>query len=423
MNETLISHLPLKLTTDTLSCVTLVESVSSSAIYIRYRELVRKKAIAKKNSSAFIRPSKYCREIFTDLTKSTISSEIESSDIISWRLFNFLSNHFSVSVGGPLMTALAPSLEREAIAPNMLGKFEDLLLAVIRHPAMLIYLNNQASFGENSKFGKEEKGFNENLAREILELHTLGVNGGYDQKDVTELAKAITGWSINKRILSNIPFGYRFKINGHEPGTRFILGKEYKQIGEQQGIAALRDIANHSSTAYFFCRKLAIHFLNDMPDEKVIYDMIKEWGVTGGKLKMVIEVLINSTQYKNRKHSKFKSPRDFVVSTYQLLELKNYNETLNILKMFGQKPFHAGSPAGFGDTQSDWLSPNSILLRAKWASTAANTAKVSKIDINSLIEKAFGKHVSEKTKKIILRAESKINAITLLLMSPEFQRR
>ena len=129
----------------------------------------------------------------------SLLQNIQAHNGLAWRLLDFYSNHFSVSSNGGLMTFIAPTLEREAIAPQLFGKFEDMLLAVMKHPAMLVYLNNERSYGPNSKIGRKrpDKGLNENLAREVLELHTLGVNGGYNQTDVIELAKAISGWSFD----------------------------------------------------------------------------------------------------------------------------------------------------------------------------------------------------------------------------------
>ena len=178
-----------------------------------------------------------------------------------------------MTANGRLMAGLSATLEREAIAPNLFGNFESMLLAVEQHPAMLIYLNNEKSFGPNSRISKRhKKGLNENLAREILELHTLGVNGGYLQEDVIELAKAITGWSVfNPQKERNT--GFTFRKNGHEPGTRILLGKRYPNEGIEQGENMLRDLAMNPATVKYICYKLAHHFVGEAPLQSLLNNM------------------------------------------------------------------------------------------------------------------------------------------------------
>ena len=196
--------------------------------YRLFKKKNKQNAMAGKAFEKNLDGERYKRQVFQQLTADTLLHAIKSDHSLNWRLLDFFSNHFSVSTSGSVMRALAPTLEREAIAPNLLGRFEDMLIAVEQHPAMLIYLNNEKSFGPNSKMKNKSKGLNENLAREILELHALGVNGGYSQVDVIELAKAITGWSVANPVKDK-QSGFKFRAYGHEPGIRSLFGKKYKK--------------------------------------------------------------------------------------------------------------------------------------------------------------------------------------------------
>ena len=188
------------------------------------------------------------------------------------RLVVFWSNHFCISANkGPLARMWAGSFEREAIRPHVLGRFGDMLKAVEQHPAMLFFLDNQQSLGPDFRAGMNRKrGLNENLAREIMELHTLGVGGGYSQDDVTTLARILTGWTFaGRQGLLGTPGSFVFNANAHEPGAQRLLGKTYQDEGVAQGEAALADIARHPSTAAFIAGKFARHFVADDPPPAV----------------------------------------------------------------------------------------------------------------------------------------------------------
>ncbi len=203
------------------------------------------------------------------------------------RLVAFWSNHFAVSAAkGPLVRASAGAFEREAIRPHVLGRFEDMLIAVEQHPSMLFYLDNQRSMGPNSRAGRNRgKGLNENLAREILELHTLGVGGGYTQADVTSLARIITGWSFaGRRARREEPGVFLFRANWHEPGDHDLLGKAYTQRGIEQGEAAFADLARHPATARHIATKLVRHFVADDPPPALVERLTKVFLDTDGDL-------------------------------------------------------------------------------------------------------------------------------------------
>ena len=177
-------------------------------------------------------------------------------------------------------------MEREAIAPHLFSRFEDMLIAVIQHPAMLVYLDNTKSTGPNSRIGKNNKkrGINENLAREIFELHTLGVDGGYTINDIQELAKAISGWSISFPH-DKKKAGFVYRSPQHEPGKRVIMGREYRDLGVQQGRLILVDLARHPKTARFISKKIATHFISDKPSDLLVDDMVDTWVKTQGDLR------------------------------------------------------------------------------------------------------------------------------------------
>ena len=363
------------------------------------------------------------RKTYMKMSAASLKQAITSKHSVSWRLLDFFSNHFSVSTSGRLMVGLSPTLEREAIAPNLLGNFGEMLLAVEQHPAMLIYLNNEKSFGANSRMSKKRKvGLNENLAREIMELHTLGVNGGYSQTDVIELAKGITGWSV-KNTKKEHGTGFVFRTYGHEPGTRILLGKKYAQRGITQGQQMLRDLAMHPSTAKYVCTKIAHHFVSENPAQSLIEKMQKTWLNNQGNIKQVMLTLFDAEEAWLESPQKFKTPREFVISSYRAIAPNRINDRtlFNSLTNLGQMPFNAGSPAGFSDEESDWLGASALMARVEWSSLVS--AQVKRINAEQVMATALGSSISQNTYQMVMRAESRQQASTLLLMSPEFQRR
>lgn len=351
---------------------------------------------------------------------------LSSPNSVNWRLLDFFSNHFSVTSQNAVLRALAPTLEREAIAPYLFGQFEDMLIAVAQHPAMLIYLNNERSFGPNSIYGKRGKGLNENLAREILELHTLGVNGGYQQADVLALAKGITGWSVANLKKEPNP-GFIFRDKGHEPRVQKLLGKTYSEQGIEQGKAMLRDLARHPATGRHICTKLAQHFIQDEPPSSLIDRLLSVWRQSSGNLHAVMVALIETEEAWLPSLRKYKSPRDWVFSVARLFNIRkeegkplSANRLYYVLKQLGQAPFNAGSPAGYPDTESAWLGASALMSRVDIASSAAARYKVN---AESLLKVSLANTASELTYNSVLRAESRQQAAILLLLSPEFLRR
>lgn len=353
------------------------------------------------------------------------------------RLVHFWSNHFAVSADKQPLPAIAGLYEQEAIRPNISGKFIDLLLAAVKHPAMITYLDNQRSIGPGSQVAKranrrrddQEFGLNENLAREILELHTLGVAGGYSQQDVTAFANVITGWSIGGtsergRFSDGTPGTFEFREIIHEPGAQHILGKRYAQRGVDQGEAVLRDLATHPATANFIAFKLAQHFVADDPPFALVKRVADTFLRTGGNLGSTYETLIESTESWSELQSKYKTPHDFVIST-----LRAFNHTpdnprfiTGALDTMGQAPYRPGSPAGWPDTAAHWGGADALYKRIEWSNTVARVVgdRVNPVDLGNAV---LGDAFDMETRKAISRAESITQGLTLLLASPDFQRR
>jgi uncharacterized protein (DUF1800 family) len=343
------------------------------------------------------------------------------------RLAAFWSNHFCISANkGELARMLAGSFEREAIRPYVLGRFSDMLRAVEQHPAMLFFLDNQQSLGPNSRAGQNRKrGLNENLAREIMELHTLGVGSGYTQDDVTSLARIITGWTfVGRQGQLGAPGSFVFNANAHEPGAQRLLGRTYEDNGVAQGEAALADIARHPSTAKFIATKFARHFVADDPPAALVGRLQDVFRKSDGDLKALALALVDSDDAWRAPLTKLRSPYEFLVATGRLLAQipDDPGRYLGGLNLLGQPLWSPAGPNGFPDTNAAWAAPEGMKLRLDIAAQFASRVADS-IDPRDLLEVAAADAASPDTRRTIERAESRQQAVALLLMSPEFQRR
>ncbi len=340
------------------------------------------------------------------------------------RLVDFWSNHFSVSIRKGATIGVAGAFEREAIRPHIVGRFSDLLLAVTRHQAMQVYLDNFQSIGPNSKAGLVSKrGLNENLAREILELHTLGVKGGYTQEDVTNFAKVLTGWGIGNERSGNSG-GFVFYPQRHEPGPQVILGTAFADPGEAQGVAVLEFLAGHPATAHHLAFKLARHFIADDPPKTAVDHLAQVFRQTGGDLGAVYRALIALPDPWSLTRFKIKTSYDLVVSAGRLAggEAVPGAWFLQSLKFLGDGPLSATSPAGLPDTAKELAGPDALLRRIEWAEGAAHRL-FPKQDAIELAERAIGPILRPETRAVIKGASRDRAGLALLLASPEFQRR
>ena len=343
------------------------------------------------------------------------------------RLVGFWSNHFCISAGkGELGRMWAGSYEREAIRPHVLGRFADMLRAVEQHPAKLFFLDNQQSLGPNSRAGQNrKKGLNENLAREIMELNTLGVGGGYTQEDVTSLARIITGWTFAGREgRLGAPGSFAFNANAHEPGPQRLLGKTYDDTGVAQGEAALADIAHHPSTAKFIATKFVRHFVADDPPPALVAKLEGVFRKSDGDLKAVTVALLDSDEAWRAPMTKLRTPYDFVVASGRLLgrNPEDPQRYLNSLNVLGQPLWTPQGPNGFADTNAAWAAPENMKLRLDIAALIA-TRVGENFDPRALLDVLAGEAASTETRQTVERAESRQQAMALLLMAPEFQRR
>ncbi|GAB1596338.1 DUF1800 domain-containing protein [Lysobacter claricitrinus] len=344
------------------------------------------------------------------------------------RLVRFWSNHFAVSIDKRQALLYAAPMEREAIRPNASGYFGDLLFAVEQHPAMLRYLDNVRSIGDDSRIarrvaGKRQLGLNENLAREILELHTLGVDGGYTQADVTELARAITGWSTPapRDVLDSVPASaFVFRANAHEGGARSVVGRRYADAGIEQGRAILRDLAVHPSTARHVSTKLARHFIADEPPKAVVDRMTQAWIRSNGQLVDVYRALIDSPEAWDAGARKFRTPDDFIVAALRSLDAEQPIARLQpVLTQLGEPAFTPRSPAGFPDITSAWSGGDALFKRVQAAQRLATLA--SMLDPLATARSALGPHLDNATATTLRRAESARSGLALLFASPAFQ--
>jgi uncharacterized protein (DUF1800 family) len=343
------------------------------------------------------------------------------------RLVVFWSNHFCISANkGGLARMWAGSFEREAIRPYVLGRFADMLKAVEQHPAMLFFLDNQQSLGPDSRAGiNRKRGLNENLAREIMELHTLGVNGGYTQDDVTSLARIITGWTFaGRQGQLGEPGTFVFNANAHQPGAHRVMGKTYEANGVAQGEAVLADIARHPSTANFIASKFARHFVADDPPPALVARLADVFTKTDGDLKAMSMALVDADEAWKTPLTKIRSPYEFLMATGRLLGRipEDPGRYLGGLSVLGQPLWSPAGPNGFPDSNAAWAAPEGMKLRLDISAQVASRLADS-IDPRDLLELAAADAASPETRRTVERAETRQQALALLLMSPEFQRR
>jgi len=363
------------------------------------------------------------RDVYIEETSARLQAQLNSAQPFVERMVLFWSNHFTVSVQRPIIAGIVNQYEVEAIRANLSGHFHDMLLAVCRHPAMLFYLDNVQSFGPDSRGGQRRgKGLNENLAREILELHTLGVNGGYTQDDVIALAKIITGWTLDRSSLDT-RVAYRFQPLLHEPGSKRLLGRTFEENGEQEGVDALTMLAQHPATAHHIAVKLARHFIADDPPPRAVSVLERRFRDSDGHLPTVMEALVRLDEVWQPPLAKFKNPYEFAVSALRLTGVEpDPRQAVQGLEALNFRAFNAPSPAGYDDTAAAWASPDGVMKRIEWAHRLA-LRMPSGTDPVELADAGIGPVMSDMTRQTVTRAASGADGIALLLASPEFLRR
>ncbi|WP_161974405.1 DUF1800 domain-containing protein [Piscinibacter terrae] len=378
------------------------------------------------------------REVIAADITSRLVTAASTQRPFAERLQWFWSNHFTVSQTKGTVRGLVGAFERDAIRPHIAGRFEDMLVASSTHPAMLRYLDNVQSAGPRSRIvgkasrrahrmGEEPRvsGLNENLAREILELHTLGAessrDGIYTQRDVTSFAAVLTGWRIS---LADDARGQLFDADWHEPGRKTVLGKSYPE-GPDALRMVLRDLARHPATAKFISTKLARHFVADDPPPELVDQLAATYLRSDGQLGEVYQALIRSPLAWNPAPSKLKTPEEFVVSSVRMLKAPmrvfERHDAGGVYSL-GQRIHVTPSPAGWPDRAEDWLGPDAVWKRVEWA-TRAGERSGGFIDARAVAMASLGPLLSDSSRQQIERASDGSQALALLLMAPEFQRR
>lgn len=367
-------------------------------------------------------PSKQ-NKFYSDEVSARIKMALTAEIGIVERLVWFWSNHFCISTAKPALRGMAGGYEREAIRKHVLGQFADMLFAVETHPAMLYYLDNWQSTGPNSFAGRHQRrGLNENLAREILELHTLGVRSVYTQNDVTNFAKVITGWTIVPLRREERGGQFEFAPNRHEPGPQTVIGKSYPDGGLEQGRAVLRDLARHPATATHIAKKLAMHFVADAPPSSLVERIARRFLDTDGNLKEVTRTLLQSHESWEAPRTKLKRPSEWLIGALRIASVTepHVGMTMRAQSILGEPLWRPSSPKGFSDESATWIDGLSDRL-----DVANNLARYFQAAENPsvVLEHALGPLASDETKSTVARAEDRKQALALLFMAPEFLQR
>jgi uncharacterized protein (DUF1800 family) len=364
------------------------------------------------------------QQIYLAEAKARIHAALAAEIGFVERLVWFWSNHFCVSADKGNVRQICGAYEREVIRANVLGRFGDMLLAAESHPAMLIYLDNARSIGPDSMAGlRQKRGLNENLAREILELHTLGVRTVYTQDDVTRFANVITGWTV-------VPFrqdpvrGGEFEFNPrmHQPGAQTVVGKSYPDGGLEQGRAVLAALARHPATAKHVATKLARHFVADEPPPALVDRLAKRFLATQGDLKEMAKALVAAPESWETPRAKLKRPGEWVVAALRAVGVTpaEIGPVMQAHNLLGEPLWRPSAPKGFADESAPWL--DGLAQRLDIANQFARRLGAD-ADPREVFEEALAPLASAETRQAITRAESRPQALALLFMAPEFQRR
>jgi uncharacterized protein (DUF1800 family) len=361
------------------------------------------------------------QQLLLDEAKARFDAATTSDIGFAERLVWFWSNHFCISADK--IVAMAGPYEREAIRPHVLGRFADLLQAVESHPAMLFYLDNVESMGADSVAGiNRDKGLNENLARETLELHTLGVRSGYTQADVTSFANVLTGWTWINPDQPDRGGEFIFNKRLHEPGDKIVLGKNYPDTGMEQGRAVLADLARHPATAQHIAQKLAQHFVADEPPLTLVAKLAKTFNDTGGNLKEVGKTLVTADESWSPQRQKLKPPAEWIAGALRLTGAQTeipIGPIMNAQAALGEPLWRPPAPNGYPDTEAAWI--DGVPHRIDIANQFAGRVRVA--DPLALLDSGLGPLASPDTRQTVARAETRNQALALLVMTPEFLRR
>jgi uncharacterized protein (DUF1800 family) len=341
------------------------------------------------------------------------------------RLVWFWANHFSVSALQNQSGILIGPLLREAIRPHVTGNFTDMVLAVESHPAMLRYLDNDQSIGPDSPAGlRTGRGLNENLGRECMELHTVGLAAGYSQADVTGMAKILTGWSVDKPGADDAGTGFKYRPGLHQPGPQTVMGQTFDG-GEQAGIDALTFLSTYPTTYGRLARKLVIHFVADDPPPAAVAHISGVLRDTKGDLGAASAALVDLPAAWVP-GQKLKTPFEYVISTLRAAPPppeQKPPDPAAVLTQLGQPVWAAPLPNGWPDQATSWAGSDAVMARIDWAYTYAGRFNDADVAPVQLASNALGPLLRPETQSAIASAGSPREALTLFLTAPEFQRR
>jgi uncharacterized protein (DUF1800 family) len=393
------------------------------------------------------------REEYARMTLETNSARvlraIDSPRQLEEVMVDFWFNHFNVFDGKGPDRALIASYERDAIRPYVFGSFRTMLGATAKHPAMLYYLDNYISSGQATNANGRQRGLNENYARELMELHTLGVNGGYSQADVTDLARMLTGWTYDRRALAVRNVGFRFDPQRHDNGSKLWLGRAINGNGQNEGEMALDVLAVHPSTARHISYKLAQYFVQDQPPQALVERMAKRWVESNGDIRSVLRTLFTSDEFMapEAMGAKFKTPYQYVISAARASAVPTTNITplLAAMSQLGMPLYGCATPDGYKNTQEAWLNPDALSRRIGFATALAGgklplagappalpqqiARQIEKSVTNPVpsapvlaadeVQAALGAAISDATRKLVMESSEPLRA-ALLLGSPDF---
>lgn len=384
--------------------------------------MLRTQRMNKMQGDPLIKPI-FQAEVTTQLN-NVLTSQQPFRERLAW----FWFNHFTVSLRQGSTRGIVGAYMREAIRPHITGRFVDMLVAVMQHPAMLMYLDNASSIGPSSPVGKRyHRGLNENLARECLELHTVSPAAGYTQADVTTFAAILTGWTVDMK--ADRP-GFAFQPGKHEPGEKTVMGQTFPE-GEVGGLQALHFLGTHPATYRHIATKLVTHFISDTPSPQDVSHISGVLHDTGGDLTMA-SVALADLPGAQRPPGKFRSPMDYATAVMRALPLQDvstqpddpHSSSHTLFSAFaglGQPLWTAPLPNGWSDLATDWAAPADMLARTDWAWRMA--AHVRSEDPMDIAHATLGPALRQSTVTAMRQAGARQDALTLLFSSPEFQRR
>ncbi|WP_019506303.1 DUF1800 domain-containing protein [Pleurocapsa sp. PCC 7319] len=393
-----------------------------------HKQLVEKRKL--RNSSSSVAQKEKVQEQISQLNKKArdqatdarLVRAIYSSRQLQEVMVDFWFNHFNVFAAKKNINFWLSSYENE-IRANALGNFRDLLGATARHPAMLLYLDNVLNTAPNSPGAKGQfKGLNENYARELMELHTLGVNGGYTQDDIVTLARIFTGWGVDYQGKRGEQNGFFFDKNRHDRGEKIFLGHKITANGIEEGKQALDILATHPATAGFISYKLAQYFVADQPPSSLVDMLTEKFLDSNGNIKVILDALIHSQEFNNPEYynQKFKTPYQYLVSLVRTAEIEqpDFKRIRGMLSQLSMPMYMCVPPTGYKNTQEAWLNPQAMLQRIGLAMAIANNALNRDYLIEyKQLEANFG-DLSQRTKQVIAQSPPKLRS-ALILGSPE----